>query len=132
MKNALPRSIPRIYEIVLAFVGLVLVAPIVMAAALLIWLDSKGNIVFRQKRVGLNGEMFTLYKLRTMRPAQKGLKITAADDRRVTRVGRFLRRMKIDELPELWNVVRGDMSFVGPRPEVSEFVDLDDPVWRES
>jgi lipopolysaccharide/colanic/teichoic acid biosynthesis glycosyltransferase len=130
-KKVLPRSIPRSCEIVLAACGLVVVAPILLIAALLVRLDSRGKVLFRQQRIGLNGKMFTLLKLRTMRPAKKGLMITAADDMRVTRVGRFLRRAKIDELPELWNVLLGDMSFVGPRPEVEEFVDLNDPVWLE-
>jgi lipopolysaccharide/colanic/teichoic acid biosynthesis glycosyltransferase len=131
VKKVLPRSIPRSVEAALAACGLVAVAPILFVVAIRIWLDSRGGILFRQKRIGLDGEPFTLLKFRTMMAAKDGLKITAADDRRVTRVGRFLRRTKIDELPELWNVLRGDMSFVGPRPEVEEFVDLNDPVWRE-
>ena len=130
-KKILPRSIPRSCEICLAICGLIVLAPFLFLAALLIWLDSGGKVLFRQQRVGLNGKMFTLFKLRTMRPAKKGLMVTAADDMRVTRIGRLLRRAKIDELPELWNVIRGDMSFVGPRPEVIEFVDLADPVWQE-
>lgn len=130
-KKVLPQSIPRPLEIVLAVCGLIAVAPVLFIAAAMIRLDSRGKILFRQKRIGVNGEQFTLLKFRTMRPAEKGLMITAADDMRVTRIGRFLRRTKIDELPELWNVLRGDMSFVGPRPEVEQFVDLSDPVWRE-
>jgi len=81
--------------------------------------------------MGMKGQEFVLFKLRTMSAAQKGPMITAADDQRVTKIGRILRKTKIDELPELWNVLRGDMSFVGPRPEVSEFVDLADPLWQE-
>ncbi len=130
-KKILPRSLPRSAEVVLASCGLIAVSPILLLAAVLIWLDSRGKILFRQQRVGLNGEMFTMFKFRTMRPAASGLMVTSADDMRVTRVGRLLRRAKIDELPELWNVVRGDMSFVGPRPEVEQFVNLNDPVWRE-
>jgi len=130
-KKSLPRSIPRPYEGALAVIGLIIVSPILLVAAVLIRMNSRGPILFRQQRVGLNGEAFTLFKFRTMKLADRGLMITAADDARVTRVGRFLRKTKIDELPELWNVLRGDMSFVGPRPEVSDFVDLADPTWKE-
>jgi lipopolysaccharide/colanic/teichoic acid biosynthesis glycosyltransferase len=71
-----------------------------------------------------------MYKLRTMRPAGTGPLVTARDDNRVTRVGQFLRKTKLDELPELWNILKGDMSFVGPRPEVPRYVDLKNPMWR--
>lgn len=130
-KKILPRSIPRPVEVILAVCGLITLAPVLLFAAALIRLDSRGRILFRQRRVGFNGQPFTLLKFRTMRPADPGLMITSADDMRVTGVGRWLRRTKIDELPELWNVLRGDMSFVGPRPEVEEFVDLDNAVWQE-
>ena len=130
-KKIRPRSIPRPVEVVLALCGLIAISPLLLLAAVLIRLDSRGKVLFRQRRVGLNGKTFTMYKLRTMRPETPGLMITAANDRRVTVVGKLLRRTKIDELPELWNVVRGDMSFVGPRPEVEEYVDLQDPAWRE-
>ncbi|MCO6509269.1 MAG: sugar transferase [Aridibacter famidurans] len=125
------RSIPRNIEIALASLGLVLVAPLMIAAAALIKLSSRGPVLFRQDRVGLNGKKFTMFKLRTMTVSDGGAKITAADDLRVTRVGKILRRTKVDELPELWNVLRGDMSFVGPRPEVPDYVDLADPQWLE-
>lgn len=125
----LPRSIPRPVEVILAICGLIALAPVLLVAGMLVRLDSQGRILFRQRRVGLHGQMFTLLKFRTMSAANRGLMVTAAGDERVTRVGRWLRRTKIDELPELWNVLRGDMSFVGPRPEVEEFVDRSDPVW---
>jgi lipopolysaccharide/colanic/teichoic acid biosynthesis glycosyltransferase len=127
----LVRGIPRKFEIGMALCGLIGVAPIIAIFAILIKLNSRGPVLFRQKRVGLKGRTFTILKLRTMGAAQKGPKLTAADDHRVTAIGRILRRCKIDELPELWNVLRGDMSFVGPRPEVPEFVDLNDPLWQE-
>ncbi len=127
----LKRSIPRHFEIVLAAFGLILVSPILVVSMILIRSGSRGPIFFRQERVGLNGRTFRLIKLRTMSISASGPRITAANDSRVTPIGKVLRKSKFDELPELWNVLRGDMSFVGPRPEVAEFVDLDDPVWQE-
>ncbi len=124
-------GIPRSFEIALAGCGLFIFAPILAVCAVLIKINSTGPILFCQKRVGRYGREFTLFKLRTMSIAQKGSLVTAANDNRVTSVGRFLRKSKIDELPALWNVFRGDMSFVGPRPEVPELVDADDPRWRE-
>ena len=129
--KTLARSIPRSIEIALSICGLIVAAPVVCAAAIFIRMDSRGPVFFRQRRVGLNGVPFTLFKLRTMRQTEKGPMITAADDDRVTRVGSFLRRAKVDELPELWNVLHGHMSFVGPRPEVPELVDLNNPAWIE-
>ncbi|MEP7075249.1 MAG: sugar transferase [Acidobacteriota bacterium] len=127
----LRKGIPRGFEIFLAVCGLLIVGPLLAIFTILIVLNSHGPILFRQKRMGTKGQEFVLFKLRTMAIAQNGPMITAADDRRVTKIGKLLRKTKIDELPELWNVLRGDMSFVGPRPEVSEFVDLEDPLWRE-
>ncbi len=131
MNDRSHQGLPRAIEIGLAVLGLITAAPILGFFSVLIRLDSSGPILFRQRRVGLSGRPFVLFKLRTMALAQAGPKITAADDRRVTSLGRVLRRYKIDELPELWNVLIGDMSFVGPRPEVTEFVDLEDPIWQE-
>ena len=88
-------------------------------------------MLFRQGRVGRRGRLFVLIKLRTMRVAPPGLEVTAKDDPRTTRVGRFLRKVKLDELPQLWNVICGDMSLVGPRPEVPRYVDLLDPLWQK-
>lgn len=129
--NTRRRGLPRTIEIALAVLGLALAAPILGLLAVLIRMNSAGPVLFRQKRVGFKGESFTLFKLRTMTVSQPGPKITAADDQRVTSLGRLLRRYKVDELPELWNVLVGDMSFVGPRPEVPEFVDIEDPVWKD-
>ena len=109
--------------------GLVGALPFLLAAALAIALDSRGSPLFVQERVGRGGRRFLLWKLRTMK-AGGGPEVTAAGDTRVTRVGRVLRRLKLDELPQLWNVLRGEMSFVGPRPEVPAFVDLADERWR--
>jgi len=133
MANHNKRSgIPRSIEVVMAGCGLLFAAPVIALCAAFIKISSSGSILFRQCRVGQHGKDFTLLKLRTMSVNQNGPMFTAAGDARVTPVGRVLRKTKIDELPGLWNVIRGDMSFVGPRPEVPELVDLKDPRWIES
>jgi lipopolysaccharide/colanic/teichoic acid biosynthesis glycosyltransferase len=114
----------------LASIGLLLIAPILALAAIAIKASSSGPVFFRQKRMGRKGRIFVMYKLRTMRAVEKGPQVTAGDDPRITTVGRFLRKTKIDELPELWNIFKGDMSLIGPRPEVPRYVDLKDPMWR--
>ena len=103
---------------------LALTAPVMLLAALCVRLDSPGPVIYAQKRVGLRGREFTVYKFRSMTvDAEKnGAVWASAHDARVTRVGRILRKLRIDELPQLWNVLRGDMSFIGPRPERMEFV----------
>jgi lipopolysaccharide/colanic/teichoic acid biosynthesis glycosyltransferase len=116
--------------VVLSAAGLLVASPILLFSAAAIALTSKGPVLFRQQRVGRGGELFTLVKFRTMRPS-KGLSVTARDDPRITGIGRLLRRTKLDELPELWNVLRGDLSLVGPRPEVPDYVDRESPDWRE-
>jgi lipopolysaccharide/colanic/teichoic acid biosynthesis glycosyltransferase len=118
-------------DLSLAGVGLVLAAPVVALSAAAVLVTSGPPAFFRQRRLGVGGRPFTMVKIRTMRPSGRGPLVTARDDDRVTTVGRWLRRTKLDELPELWNVVRGDMALVGPRPEVPEMVDLGDPLWRE-
>ena len=119
------RIVKRVLDVGLALVGLVLALPILAAAALAIWLDSGRPILYRQERVGKGGRIFTLYKLRTMLPdAESGgqPKWASEGDPRTTRVGRILRKLRIDEIPQLWSVLKGDMSFVGPRPERPYFV----------
>ena len=125
--NGLPRSV----EVFLSLAGLIAAAPVIALAGAGVATSSGLPVFFRQKRVGRNGRHFTLVKLRTMRVERAGLQVTANDDSRVTAVGRFLRRSKLDELPELWNILKGDMSFVGPRPEVPAYVDLQNPAWKE-
>jgi lipopolysaccharide/colanic/teichoic acid biosynthesis glycosyltransferase len=115
---------------VLAAVALVVTAPVCALAATAVWCEDGGPVLFRQKRVGRGGVLFELLKFRSMYRHSAGALVTAAGDRRVTLIGRWLRKFKLDELPQLWNVVRGDMSLVGPRPEVARYVDLDEPVWR--
>ena len=114
------------FDIVVAFVGLLLLSPLLLLVALLITIDSRGPVFFRQERVGRDFRPFLIYKFRTMvqDASRKGGSITFGLDPRITRVGRLLRKTKIDELPQLINVLRGEMSFVGPRPEVWQYVEL--------
>jgi len=114
----------RFFDLVLATLGLALAAPLLLMAALAIKLEDGGPVLFRQERVGRNGEPFFIWKLRSMRvdAERDGPRWATAGDRRVTRVGRILRRTRIDELPQLVNVLKGEMSFVGPRPERPIFV----------
>lgn len=128
-ENRSVEGIPRPIEAAVALVGLGASAPILAAAGLLIRATSPGPVLFRQTRVGRGGRPFTLYKLRTMRQAG-GTHVTRSGDARVTAVGRLLRKTKLDELPELFNVLRGDLSLVGPRPEVPRYVKLEDPRWQ--
>ena len=124
-KTALLELAKRLSDIALALIGLVLSGPIIAVAAVAVRLSSPGQVFYTQTRVGRNGVHFIIYKLRSMRAdaeAGTGAVWSSQNDPRVTRVGRFLRRTRIDELPQLWNVLRGDMSFVGPRPERPEFV----------
>jgi sugar transferase (PEP-CTERM system associated) len=119
----------RIFDIGASLALLLLTAPLIALFAILVKLDSRGPAFFRQTRVGLYGQNFSLIKLRSMRiDAEKGgAQWAAKDDPRVTRIGRLIRKLRIDELPQAWTVLKGEMSFVGPRPERPEFVsDLDD------
>jgi sugar transferase (PEP-CTERM system associated) len=120
------RFAKRLFDLVLASVGFVLAAPLTLLTALAVYLDSDGPILYCQERVGENGRVFTVYKFRSMRADAEaaGQPVWAQNnDGRVTRVGRFIRKTRLDELPQLWNVLRGDMSFVGPRPERPFFVE---------
>jgi len=118
-------------ELLLALGGLVVSSPFLFLGAALIRATSSGPVLFRQKRMGRVGKPFELIKLRSMRVESKGAQVTAKGDARVTPVGRLLRKTKLDELPELWNVARGELSLVGPRPEVPKYVDLEDPLWQK-
>jgi sugar transferase (PEP-CTERM system associated) len=119
------RRSKRAFDVALALVGLVVATPFVLLTALAVWLESGSPVLYRQERVGENGRLFTLNKFRSMRQdAEQGTPVWArAEDDRVTRVGRLIRQTRLDELPQLWNVLRGDMSFVGPRPERPFFAD---------
>ena len=113
----------RFFDVVVCAVGLVVAAPLLAAVAVMIVLDDGRPVLFSQIRVGRHGVPFRIYKFRTMRFAGSIAGITVAGDPRVTLSGRFLRATKLDELPQLWNVIRGDMSIIGPRPELPAFVD---------
>lgn len=116
----------RLFDILCAGAGLLLLSPLLLVVAVWVKLDSRGPVMFRQERVGRFGRTFRIHKFRTMRvdaPAL-GPQITIGDDARITRSGRWLRASKVDELPQLWDVLRGAMSLVGPRPEVPRYVAL--------
>ena len=112
----------RVVDVMGAAVGLFLLGPVLVATALAILATEGRPVFFRQQRPGLDGKLFTIVKFRTMRPPRAGEVWYASDPQRVTRLGRFLRATSLDELPELWNVLRGDMSLVGPRPLLVEFL----------
>jgi len=116
----------RIFDLFFSILGLILLLPFFLIIAILIKLDSKGTIFYLQERIGKNGIPFKIFKFRTMveDADKKGLLSLGKKDNRITRVGRFLRKTKFDELPQLINVLKGDMSFVGPRPEVKKYTDL--------
>ncbi|HQO20924.1 MAG TPA: sugar transferase [Acidobacteriota bacterium] len=121
----------RFFDIVCSSAGLLVLSPLFLMAAFLVKATSKGPVFFLQERIGRNGKVFNLMKFRTMKPVSLGPKITRSGDSRITTFGRLLRKTKIDELPQLINVLKGDMSLVGPRPEVREYVAMDDPLWRK-
>jgi lipopolysaccharide/colanic/teichoic acid biosynthesis glycosyltransferase len=113
----------RACDLVLSALGLVLLSPLLLGCAAAVRASSPGPILFRHRRVGLGGRDFDVLKFRSMAAGGAGRAITVSGDPRVTRVGAILRRFKLDELPQLWNVVTGDMSIVGPRPEVRRYVE---------
>lgn len=113
-----------IFDRIVAFLGLLLIWPLLIVVAVAVKIEIPDEpVLFRQKRVGQYGCLFTLVKFRTMKPHNEGTSVSVAGDSRVTPLGAFLRKYKIDELPELWNVLIGDMSFVGPRPDVPGYAD---------
>ena len=127
VKTNLTTTVKRSADILLSVVGMALALPLMAITAALIKLDSRGPVLFRQQRVGQNGRIFTLFKFRSMRQdAERGSGAVwaTAGDPRITRIGRFIRKTRFDELPQLFNVLVGHMSFVGPRPERPEFVRL--------
>jgi lipopolysaccharide/colanic/teichoic acid biosynthesis glycosyltransferase len=123
----------RLIDLLLALLGLVVLAPLLLPAMAWVRVDSRGPVFFRQERVGRGGKTFRIHKLRTMfvDAATRGPAVTELDDPRVTRAGRWLRHYRVDELPQLIDVIAGDMSLVGPRPELPRFVALYPPDLRE-
>jgi lipopolysaccharide/colanic/teichoic acid biosynthesis glycosyltransferase len=123
-------SFERLFDVTCSAAGLLLLLPVLAGVALVIIFDDGLPVLFNQIRVGRNGKLFRIWKFRTMRFGSAGSAITTAGDGRVTRAGKKLRKFKLDELPQLFNVLKGDMSLVGPRPEVPEYVQAEAPVWR--
>ena len=121
--SSIGNLVKYVFDRVAAFTALVLLSPLLFVVAVLVRFASPGPVLFRQQRVGRHGKLFTLVKFRTMRINDGTNTVTARNDPRITPLGAFLRRSKIDELPELWNVLIGEMSFVGPRPDVPGYAD---------
>jgi lipopolysaccharide/colanic/teichoic acid biosynthesis glycosyltransferase len=121
----------RVFDLLGAALALLLLLPVMAAVALWIKLDSPGPVLYRQQRVGRHGVLFGIHKFRTMRHGGDGLPLTVGDDPRITRAGRWLRRTRLDELPQFIDVLKGSMSLVGPRPEVPRYVALYPPALRE-
>jgi lipopolysaccharide/colanic/teichoic acid biosynthesis glycosyltransferase len=130
--SRLTLALKRFLDILGSVGGLVILSPLLLAIAVAIRLDSPGRVFFRQERIGRHGRVFRIFKFRTMVAAAPdlGSALTVRDDKRITRVGAILRRLKVDELPQLINVLIGDMSLVGPRPEVAQFMNLYSPEQR--
>jgi len=120
------RTGKRIFDLVLSIPSLIILSPVYLLSAILIKLDTPGPILFSQDRIGQNGKPFRLYKFRTMvkDAAKIGPPVTTADDPRITRTGRLLRKFKVDEMLQVMNIVKGDMSVLGPRPEVKKYIDI--------
>ena len=116
----------RIFDIIISFSALIIFIPVFIIIAIIIWMDSRGKIFYKQKRVGKKGKLFDLYKFRTMRvdADKQGLLTIGEKDSRITKSGYYLRKYKLDELPQLINVFLGEMSMVGPRPEVKRYTDM--------
>ena len=123
--------VKRAFDIIISVLGLIILLPVEIFIALIIFIDDGGSVFFKQQRIGLNRQPFTLYKYRSMRSNQNAFNenFDAGDQSRVTRIGKILRKSKLDELPQLINVLKGDMSLVGPRPEVKKWVDIYPKQW---
>jgi sugar transferase EpsL len=125
-----PLALKRGLDVIGAIAGIVLLLPVLAWVALVVLVAQGHPILFRQQRPGLHGKPFTIYKFRTMRAPRRGEVWYLTDEQRISRLGRFLRATSIDELPELWNVLRGDMSLVGPRPLLMEYLEKYTPEER--
>jgi lipopolysaccharide/colanic/teichoic acid biosynthesis glycosyltransferase len=113
--------IKRLFDLIASFLGLILLCPLFIIIAILIKLRTPGPVFFTQKRAGRQGKAFVIYKFRTMKVNHGGSTVSVKGEDRITPLGALLRRYKLDELPELWNVIKGDMSLVGPRPDMVEY-----------
>lgn len=116
------KYIKRFFDIFASLIGIVFLSPIMLITAVAIKLDSKGPVIFKQERLGKGGKVFLIYKFRSMCPGAEGMRTgqySFADDPRVTKVGKFIRATSIDELPQLFNILKGEMSFIGPRPPLT-------------
>jgi lipopolysaccharide/colanic/teichoic acid biosynthesis glycosyltransferase len=131
LRGAANRSAKRLLDVVVAGTLLVLLAPLIAVVALAIRLDSPGSAFYRCARIGRGGREFGMLKFRKMRDDARGGALTSPDDDRFTRLGRLLAATKLDEIPQLWNVVKGEMSLVGPRPEDRSFVELQEEAYEE-
>lgn len=116
----------RLFDIIVSFLGLIITSPLLLLIGFLIKIDSKGSVFFRGERTGRGGRSFKIFKFRTMveNAESMGGPSTASDDTRLTKIGKFLKKFQIDELPQLINVMTGEMSLVGPRPEVKMYIDM--------
>lgn len=112
-----------LFDRIVSFFGLIFLSPVMLVVAILIRVKMPGPVLFKQKRVGKDGKLFTMVKFRTMTVNHGGSSVSVAGENRITPLGATLRKYKLDELPELWNVLKGDMSFVGPRPDVPGYAD---------
>jgi lipopolysaccharide/colanic/teichoic acid biosynthesis glycosyltransferase len=129
--SPIQRGLPRAVDIAASIVALTLATPVLLIVAIAIRLTSGGPVLFRHPRVGYQGRRFEMLKFRTMDRGLPGASVTSKRDPRITTIGRVLRKTKLDELPQLWNVVRGEMALVGPRPESIQYADPSDPIWRD-
>ena len=123
-------GLPHWFDVTVALIALTVSTPLLALLAIIIATTSRGPVLFRQERVGLNGRRFVLYKLRTMRVSSEAFRLATTGDSRVTPVGKLLRKLKLDEIPQFWNIIKGDMSLVGPRPEVPQYVNLTNSGWQ--
>ncbi|MBQ2808839.1 MAG: sugar transferase [Bacteroidaceae bacterium] len=124
--NAFERAIKRFFDIICSFLGLVILSPVFLIVYIMLRIQRDGSVIFSQERIGYKGKPFRIYKFRTMRVDSERdgePQLASKGDERLTKVGRFLREHHLDELPQLFNVLKGDMSFVGPRPERQYFID---------
>ena len=124
--NAFERALKRMFDVVFSFLGMIVLSPVFLIIYIVLLIQNEGSVIFKQERIGYKGKSFNIYKFRTMyvnSESEGRPKLASKGDERLTKVGRFLREHHLDELPQLFNVFKGDMSFAGPRPERQYFID---------